>query len=245
MQKMMTVFLLLPVLLLLNGCSAKQSTMVLQRTERAALNAVTDPVTWAPAAGAAFLYATPYDTKITDYFMEHAWTGGDENGDLARQFNGALTIATAALVPEKKWERRVERIVVEALTLRISRLTSYALESGIHKETPDGRNDYAIGSNHALPPFAGSAMTRRNVDGLPVSKWGGYGLVGASYLSATVSALSRVEEGGHSFADQLVSASVGNFVGIFFHDLFLLKENVTVEASVLPRGSYIGVTFRY
>jgi len=245
MQKVPSLFLFLIVLLLLGGCSAKQTSMVLQRTEQAAVNAVTDPVTWGPAAGAAVLYATPYDTKLTDYFMQHHWTGEEDNGEIARQFNGALTIGTAVLVPEEKWQKRVERVIIEAVTLRLSRLTSYALESGIHKETPDDRNDYAIGSNHALPPFAGSAMTRRNAQGMPISEWGKYGLVGASYLSATIGALSRVEDGGHSFADQLVSASVGNFIGLFFHDLFLLKEDVTVQASVLPSGSYVGLTFRY
>lgn len=239
------IFFLLPAALVLGGCSAKQTTMVLERTERAAVNAVTDPVTWAPAAGAAVLYATPYDTKLTDYFMQHHWTGEADNSKVARELNGALTIGTAALVPEKKWEKRVERVIVEAVTLKIASLTSYALETGIHKETPDGMHDYAIGSNHALPPFAGSAMTRRNVGGLPISQWGGYGLIGVSYLSSTVSALSRVEDGGHSFADQLVSASAGNFIGLFFHDLFLLKEDVTVQASVWPSGSYVSLTFRY
>lgn len=237
--------MVLSALLLLGGCSARQSALVLQRTKQAAVNAATDPVTWAPMAGAALLYATPYDTRITDYFRDNPWTGGHGHGDTAREINGYLTIGTAVLVPEKKWEERAERVIVEAATLKIARLTSYALESGIHKETPDGRNDSAVGSNHALPPFTGSALTRRNAEAMNLPAWADCGLVGVSYLSATVSALSRVEEGGHSFADQLVSASIGNFIGIFFHDLFLLRDSVAVQASVMPHTAYVGIKFRY
>jgi hypothetical protein len=240
-----SICLLLFLTLLLGGCSAKQRTVAWQRTKTAAVNAATDGVTWTTLGGAVFLYATPYDTKLTDYFRAHPWTSDEDNGNLARAFNGYLTIGTAVLVPEARWEARAERVLVEAVTLRISRLASYGLESGVRKKTPDGRNEYAIGSNHALPPFTGSALTRRNVANMELPPWAGYSLVGISYLSAATSALVRVEDGGHSVGDQLISASIGNAIGLFFHDLFLLDDGVTVQAVVTPRQSYFGIAFRY
>jgi len=245
MPMKITAYTLLFALLLLGGCSAGQAQFVLNRTKQATVNAATDPVTWVPLAGSVVLYATPYDTKITNYFMQHPWTGDHNNAELARAFNGYLTIGTALFVPEKHWEKRAERVILEAVTLRVSRLSSYALETSIQKETPDGSNDGAIGSNHSLPLFTGSALTRRNVEGMDLPEWGSYGLIGVSYLSSTVSALARVEDGGHSFADQLLSASVGNFIGIFFHDLFLLDDNVNLQTSLTPRQTYIGLNFRY
>jgi len=231
--------------LLLGGCSTKNGERALARLKTAGYNAVSDPVTWAPALTAGALYATPYDDKITSYFMDHHWTGADKNGDIARDVTAVLTIGTAALVPEKRWQERGIRVAVEGGTLGIANLVSSTLKTNIDKETPDGRNDYAIGSHHALPPFAGSAMTRRNVTAMDLPDWAGYGLVGISYLSASASALSRVEDGGHSFADQLLNASIGNFVGLFFHDLFLLGDTTSIQTAITQDQAFVGIALRY
>jgi len=235
------------VLLLLCGCSAKQTAFVGHRLKTASYNAITDPVTWAPFAGGVFLYATGNDEKVTNYYMEHHWTGlyGTDADKFVRNLNGALMIGTALLVPEKGWQETAKRVVVEVGTTQVVILASDGLKNNIDKETPDGGDDEAIGSFHATIPFADSAMTRRNVDLMELPAWGAYGLIGASYLSSTMSALVRVEEGGHSFGDQLVNASVGNFIGLFMHDLFLLKDDVSVQAMITPERTGLMITFRY
>jgi len=238
-------FLSLLTMTALGGCTVKNNEAALHCLKTATVNAVSDPMTWAPLAGAGVLYATPYDEKITDYFIAHPWTGEEDNGERARDVNTFLTLGTAVLVPEERWQERGRRVVVELVTIRIARVSSSILEANIKKETPDGRNEYAIGSHHAVSPFAGSALTRRNVEGMGLPPWAGYGIVGASYLSAGASALSRVEDGGHSFADQLVNASIGNMIGLFFHDLFLLDKRTAIQASLGREQAYVGIRFTY
>jgi hypothetical protein len=62
-------------------------------------------------------------------------------------------------------------------------------------------------------------------------------------LTSIGSALVRVEEGGHSFADQMINASIGNFIGIFMHDLFLLDDSLSVHTEITPE--WTGVTISY
>ena len=88
-------------------------------------------------------------------------------------------------------------------------------------------------------------MTRRNVALMRLPRWADYSLIGASYLSSSISALVRVEQGGHSFGDQLISASVGNFIGLFMHDLFLLKDDVSVQTVITPQRAGFMITYRY
>jgi len=235
------------VLLLLAGCSAKQAAAVGHRLKTASCNAVTDPVTWVPFAGAMALYATDSDARLTDYYVKHHWTGlyRSHTDDLVRGLNGAITIGTAAAVPEKRWQRRAERVALEVGTTQVVILASDGLKNHINKESPDGKSRDAIGSFHATIPFANSAMTRRNVALAELPLWADYGLVGASYVSSVFSALVRVEEGGHSFADQMVNASVGNFIGLFMHDLFLLKDDLTVQTEITPERTGFTITYRY
>lgn len=236
----------LPVLMLI-GCGTKQTAAIGTRIKTASLNAVTDPVTWAPFAGGMLLYATGYDDKITNYYKEHHWTGlyDSDADDVLRDLNGVIMVGTALIVPEKKWQKTAKRVIVEVGTTQVVILASDGLKNNIDKETPDGKNNDAIGSFHATIPFADSAMTRRNVALTDLPKWADYSIIGASYLTATVSALVRVEEEGHSFADQMVSASVGNFIGLFMHDLFLLRDDVTLQTTFTPKQSSLMITYRY
>ncbi|MBF0194172.1 MAG: hypothetical protein HQL71_06415, partial [Magnetococcales bacterium] len=64
------------------------------------------------------------------------------------------------------------------------------------------------------------------------------------YVFASSYALIRVQQGGHSFADQLVSVSVGNFLGLFVHDLFMMEDKaVSVEVSKNSAYMNVGVIF--
>jgi len=135
--------------------------------------------------------------------------------------------------------------VMELRERIVMRQTVDALNRNIRKQTPSGGKYDAVGSHHALSPFAGAAMTRRNVRQMDVRPWTGYAIVGVNYLFAASSALGRVQGGGHSFADQLVSVTLGNFIGLFFYDAFMDETDMRLEVALGRRETYIGVHYRF
>ncbi len=233
----------LVTLLFFSGCSSKQMDTAWSQTKMASYNAVTDPMTWAPLATACALYATDGDDKVTDYFMENPWVN-EKNDEIVRELNGLTTYTTAILIHDDKWETKSKRFAVEWSAFAVSRKTVDVLNKNVPKETPNGKHMDSIGSHHALSPFAGAAMTRRNVAQMDVPDWAGYSIIGANYAFATSSALGRVQGGGHSFADQLISVTLGNFIGLFFHDAFML-ENTQVNVSLSAEESYAEVSVRF
>jgi hypothetical protein len=238
-------FLPIPaVAFLFFGCSSVELKHVKhgwERTKAATRTAASDPVTWAPVLGATFLYTTGYDDKITRHFMENPIMN-NESDEAMRYLVGGVTFTTAALVPDEKRRTKVERIAVEVAAFQFSRWTVNALNANIYKESPNGNRHNAIGSHHAVEPFAGAAMTKRNVAEMDLPGWADCTVVGSTYLMAAGSAFIRVQEGGHSFADQLVNASIGHFVGLFFYDVFMAK-NADLGISVSKESMYFNVGF--
>lgn len=173
--------------------------------------------------GAALLYAT-YDDDITQHYMKHNIYDSDIDEKL-RTINDLTLYASALAVKKDTNEQKVKRLAVNIAGSAVARRTTTTLNKLIKKEIPSGDDDYAIGSHHALDPFAKSAMTRRNVSDMTAPLWIKYSINTVSYLSASGSAFARVQEGGHSFADQLVSVSIGNFLGLFIYELFLKDTN--------------------
>jgi len=232
------------LIVLFAGCSTTQFHTGWERTKQASYNAATDYVTWVPAAASAALYATDYDTDITNYFRDHPWFG-EEDDEFYRGLNHYETLTTAFLVDNSDYAQTWKRVLVEFTGLETTKQTSSFLEKNIRKKSPDGTHNGSIGSHHALDHFASSAMNRRNVEHLDIPEWGKYTLNTISYTSASASALCRVQDGGHSFADQLVSASIGNFMGLFLHDLFMLDSTTNIAVSVNDGEAKVHIGFRY
>jgi hypothetical protein len=233
--------LLMTIALFFFGCSSARLQHGWERTKSATSSAASDPASWAPALGATLLYATEYDDKITRHFIEHPVIN-NENDELMRNMVTVVTLSTAALVPDEKRETKVTRLAVEVGALQFSRWTVDVLNANIDKRNPNGDRYNAIGSHHAVEPFTGAAMTRRNVAEMDLPGWAGYAVAGSTYLMATGSAFIRVQEGGHSFADQLLNASIGHFIGLFFYDVFM-AEDADLGVSVSNEGMYVGVRF--
>ncbi len=163
-------------------------------------------MTWVPLATAGALYATKADERITDYIIQNP-IANEDNDDLVRDLNGITTYTTALLVPDDEWSTKAKRVVVEFSAFEVSKQAVVFLNENVPKETPNTYSMDALGSHHTLGPFTGSAMTRRNVAQMPIPNWAGYSIVGTSYFFATSSTLSRIQDGGHSFADQLISVT--------------------------------------
>ena len=225
------------------GCSSASLTSTWNRTKQASYNAATDYVSWAPLLGATALYSTDYDTQLTNYIIDKQFLNNDID-DTFRSLNSYETYLSGLFIHESSYTTKGKRILSEVFAFQTSVIASDALNH-IDKRSPDNIHYYAIDSQHALGPFAGSAMTRRNVTQLSIPQWSKYTLNTFSYATATASALTRVQDKGHSFADQLIGASVGNFIGIFMHDIFMLDEHATLYASVYNNTHYLQFNYRF
>ncbi len=223
---------LFPIIFIFTGCSYHKLNAALNRTKEASYTAITDPLTWGSAIGATALYMT-YDDDITQHYMDHNIFDSDIDETL-RTINGVTMYSSAFFVKDDTTIDMTKRVLVDFTGSATARFTTTTLNTLIKKKTPSGGDDYAIGSHHALDPFANSALTRRNVRDMSIPTWGKYTINTISYLSATGSAFARVQEGGHSVADQLVSVSIGNFIGLFFYEVFIPdnKELKSIKANI-------------
>ncbi len=225
------------------GCSSASLTSSWNRTKQASYNAATDYVTWVPLISATALYSTDYDTQMTNYIIDKQPVNNDLD-DTFRSFNSYETYLSGLFIKDSSYITKGKRVLSEILAFQSSVIASDTLNN-IDKRSPDNIHNYGIGSQHVLGPFAGSAMTRRNIAQLNIPTWSKYSLNTLSYATATASALTRVQDGGHSFADQLIGASVGNFIGIFMHDIFMLNDNTAVYASLYNNTHYLQFNYRF
>lgn len=211
---------------------------------RAAKSAFYDYGTWPLLIGAAAFRTSEYDTKIADYAMEHRpLFSNDDNAakttDWLRSFDEALTVGTALAVDED-WTVKGKRALVESGALFVTRFSTTQMNERINREYPDGSGNDALGSHHAATPFAAAALTRRNLSSIDMPDWAAMSINTSSYAAATASAWGRIEMGLHYPSDQLISAAVGNFIAIFFHDAFFPKE-IMLDYSPQPGGGYLSL----
>lgn len=178
--------------------------------------------------------------------MEHNIIDSEIDEPL-RYINGITMYTTALFVENDTNKEMMQRLATDWAGSITARWTTTSLNKVIKKETPSGNDDYAIGSHHALDPFANSALTRGNVRDMSIPTWGKYTINTISYVSAAGSAFTRVQEGGHSVGDQLVSVSIGNFIGLFFYEVFIgYDKNIkNVQVTANEDNFYITTNWKF
>jgi len=209
------------LLLGLSGCSQHSW----ERTKGAAYNAVTDPMTWAPVVAGATLDVTTWDDDLTDSIYKEDEADRiftEKDADDLRTLSTAITYTTAAFVDENL-TTKTKRFVVQTAALYAGRATVTQMNKYEHT-SPSGTYDEALGSNHAVTPFASAALTRRNLDGINMPTEAKYSVNTLSYAAATGSAYERVESGLHSVSDQMYSIAAGNFIALFINDAFMASD---------------------
>ena len=230
-------------LFLFFGCSKATLQTAWDRTKDASYTAATDPVTWAPLATGVTLYTTKTDDHITNYLMKHPVLNSKDDS-MYRDINGFETYITAVVIDDNDSETKFKRIAVEVLGFSAAKTTTDLLNASVEKENPSKTQNNAIGSHHSVDTFTGSAMNRRNVAQLAIPDWKKYSLNGLSYFTAAASAYARIQEGGHSLGDQCINASIGNFIGLFIHDLFM-KEDTHIQMSVQNDSAYLYTNWQF
>jgi hypothetical protein len=239
-------YLFIPTIILLAGCSSKNLDNSFKRVNKSFKEAIKHEMTIAPLLLAGTLYSTGYDKDITNHLMTKKYfTLTSKQDDDLREINKLIMYSTILMTGET-YSTKAKRVVSNYLGVKSSSYSTTLLNKYIKKETPNGNDYFAIGSNHAAEPFASSINTYENLKQSSITPWVKYPIIATNYGISSVISLSRVEDGGHSFSDQLISNSVGNFLGVFFLNLLMNQStDLLINVDILSENKMFNLSFKY
>ncbi len=208
-----------------------------ERWRDAFRSAVRDPVTWAPAAGAAVIGIGGWDAAISDWAVRETPVFGStanalQWSDDLRTVTHLGMLATLFLVdePDRPWRAGTKRFIVQHISAVTATSLTTGLKQATDRERPDHSDRESFPSGHSSRAFSYAASARRNLRDSRLSPKTRRGLDAAVTAVAAGTAWARVEAGKHYPTDVLAGAALGNFVSILINDTFLeMNPNVTVN----------------
>lgn len=212
-----------------------------RRLGDAALKAITDPFTWAPALGAAALQIGNLDNRIARWANRHNPVFGSraaaaDASDMLDEANVAIYLGAGLAAPVSESDNwvwtKAKGFAVGAAAIFAASGTTAGLKILSQRQRPVGRGKYSFPSGHAT--LAGvtdrlSYETLRYYNLSPTAR-----IVSDTGLTslALMTGWARVEAGKHHPADVLAGAAVGNFFAVFANEAFLrpkLGNNVAIN----------------
>jgi membrane-associated phospholipid phosphatase len=226
----------------------------LKRIPRAAFNALVDPQTLIPVAGAVVFSINGYDKKVSNWATKHHPIFGSEQN--ARNASDYLSIplpveavVTALATPSgddaKDWaSSKLKGIAVEGAAVAVTEGVTSLMKDTINRTRPDGRGA-SMPSGHSSLAFSVATLSNRNLESIPLSQEVRLPLQIGNILLATSVAWARVEGRNHYPSDVLVGAALGHFLSAFIHDAFLglSKDKWFLVISPLKRGAMAELRF--
>ncbi|MCE9582351.1 MAG: phosphatase PAP2 family protein [Planctomycetes bacterium] len=201
------------------------------RIARSALHAATDPLTWAPAAGAALLQIDHGDRKVSSWAIGHTPIfGSNDQAErastwlLTAGFAEALasTVATPGGDNVSDWfQYKLRGLEVEGAGLAFAYGVAELGKRTLRRQRPDFFDSLSFPSGHAVGAFYAATVTSKNLDSIDMPAALRLGFQVGAYANAFATGWARVEAGKHFPADVLVGAAIGHFAAAFFHDAFL------------------------
>jgi len=226
------------------------------QVERAASAAARDPGTWMPALGAGLFLIGPIDRRVSDWAVEkQPLFGADASRetDRLRELTRTAVYGTALFTPSGpapgRWlSNKARGMGIEGLAGLVTANVTGLLKRTIVRREPETADPgyESFTSAHATLPFNDAALVRRNTEHLDWPRGARRTVNAAALLSAAGSAWGRVEMGLHYPSDQLAGAAIGNFLGLFVHDLFMgLDTDQSLSVDIGAGSSYVGWQLRY
>lgn len=214
------------------------------RIGQAAVNAVTDPYTWVPAAGAAVFGIGNFDRRVSDWAREHHPVYGSRSRALSMStdlvsVSRIAGVTTAVLTPsgDEPWGflwSKAKGLAVEYAAVGAAGGATSGLKDLTRRQRPDGSGNGSFPSGHTTYAASWSSLGRRNLESIAMP-----GLlrgtldVGFAGLTAGT-AWARVEGGKHYPSDVLAGAALANLITGFVHDAFLGLEPGAPALTVEP-----------
>ena len=227
-----------------------------ERLKQAAWDALTDPFTWAPLAGAAILQIDDWDERISDWAIDETPVFGSVQdakdargwtGNLADGIYFASVLATPSGDDPLGWGLDKAKGLGVGLAARVTTLgVTDLLKEVTGRERPLGDDDSSFPSQHVSTMTVDATLSSRNFHATTWPSAAKYAIDGGLVGVTAIGAWSRIEAGGHYPSDVLVGAALGNFIGRFFDEAFLRRpDNMRVEP-VFSGGLYgLKVSFSF
>jgi len=202
-----------------------------ERIPQAAKRALLDPVTWAPAVGAAVFAIDDFDQRVSDWAVDRHPIFGSEQGaedysDYVKDGLIAEAYSTILITPsgDEFWTwttSKARGAVVEAAASLATSSTTYLIKDVTNRERPDESGNHSFPSGHSSTSFSAARLANRNLDSVAMPVWTRTTLKAANITLAGSVAWARVEARRHYPSDVLAGAALGNFLTTFIHDAFM------------------------
>jgi hypothetical protein len=228
------------------------------RVVRAARDALLDPGTLVPLAGAAVFAIDDFDERVSDWAAERHPVFGSMHGadDASTWIRNALEIeafATPLATPSgdtlKQWlPAKLRGYGVEVGASEVVGQTTTLLKDQIERTRPDHSDVDSFPSGHAVRAFSYMTLSNRNLQSVEAMEDVRPVLKTVNVVAAAGVGWARVEAGRHYPSDVLVGAALGHFLTAFLHDAFMnLPEDGSVDYAVFPidGGAGIGLALRF
>jgi membrane-associated phospholipid phosphatase len=227
----------------------------LKRIPRAAFNALVDPQTFIPAAGALVFGLSKWDKKVSHWATGHTPIfGSTHNAELYLEIplytEAFITaLATPSGADSKDWVySKLKGITVEGAAELVTVGATSLLKDATGRTRPNGSSNKSFPSGEASTAFSSVALSNRNLDSIELPQEVRIPLKVGNILLGTGVAWARVEAGAHFPSDVLAGAALGNFISVIVHDSFLgLPERKGFGFSISPlkRGAMAELYFTF
>jgi hypothetical protein len=258
----MILFLVVPFLPL-GGCSGTLENgrgwgqdalnrIEFDRVAQAARDALLDPYTLVPLAGAGCFAIDDFDKKVSDWAVEHNPIFGTESGaaDASTNLKGVLNAeayitalaAPSGDDPEEWLGSKVKGVGVELAAVYATENATTWLKHQTGRLRPNGSNNGSMPSGHASTATSFMTLSNRNLSHIDAVDEVRPLLVAGNTLLDVGVGWARVEAGVHYPSDVLVGMALGNFLTVFIHDglMNLPKEENNVRFTVFPTEKGVG-----
>ena len=203
----------------------------LKNIPRAALNALLDPQTFVPAAGALAFGLSKWDKNVSHWATTHNPIFGSTTNasNYAVYFEVPLytevfitALATPSGDDSKDWVySKLKGMAVEGAAELVTVGVTSLLKDTTGRTRPDGSSHASFPSGEASAAFSSVALSNRNLDSIELPQEVKIPLKVANILLGTTVAWARVEAQAHFPSDVLAGAAIGNFFSLTVHDSFL------------------------
>jgi membrane-associated phospholipid phosphatase len=216
----------------------------LKKIPRAALNALLDPQTFVPAAGALVFGLSKWDKKVSHWATDHTPIFGSiqnaQNDRLYLEIPLYTEIFITALATpsgddSKDWVySKLKGMAVEGAAELVTAGATSLLKEATGRSRPNGGGK-SFPSGEASAAFSSVALSNRNLDSIELPQEVRIPLKVVNILLGTSVAWARVEAQAHFPSDVLAGAALGNFLSNTVHDAFLnLPKEKTYGFSIFP-----------
>jgi membrane-associated phospholipid phosphatase len=217
----------------------------LKNIPRAALNALVDPQTFVPAAGALVFGLSKWDKKVSHWATGHTPIFGSmKNAENDKSYLEIplytevfiTALATPSGNDSKDWVySKLKGIAVEGAAELVTAGATSLLKDTTGRTRPNGSSNKSFPSGEASASFSSVALSNRNLDSIELPQEAKIPLKVVNILLGSGVAWARVEAQAHYPSDVLAGAALGNFLSATVHVAFLnLPKDKGYGFSVFP-----------